>query len=357
MGKQKAPPPPNYAPIAQASSEAAQYSYNLGREQLAWAKEQYKRDSATNDRIVDAFLDAQEKNSATAAADRARYEQVFQPLENEFVKRAQAYGSPARQEADAARAAGDVSQQFNLARDNARAALEAYGVDPSQTRAGALDLGTRTQEAAARASAANTARMQTEARGDAMRAAAIDIGRGYPGSIATQYGTANQAGAAAGNATNAATLTGAQTMGTGAQWQGLGNNSLGQWANALTSGYNAQLQRFNANQQASSGLGSLLGLGLGIGSKAFGLFEEGGVAPDMNEERHGGIPIRASMSPSMGVEVDDVPARLNAGEFVVPADTLRWFGEKHFQKMIEKGREESDQAVAKPRVGVLPVGG
>ena len=57
MGKPKAPPPPDYSAIAAASERAADLQYKLGQEQLAWAKEQYAKDSAIYGRIIDGFLD------------------------------------------------------------------------------------------------------------------------------------------------------------------------------------------------------------------------------------------------------------------------------------------------------------
>lgn len=363
MGKsQKAPPPPDYSGVAAASAQSAQYSYELGKEQLAWAKKTYASDKATTDRIVNAALEVQARNDATAAKDRARYETTYQPIEDAFIKQVEDFNSPGRQEANAGRAAADVSSNFEAARRASQAQLEAYGVDPSQTRAHALDLSTRTQEAAARAGASNTARLQTETQGMALRGSAIDIGKGYPSQVAQQYNTGLQAGNQAGNMTLAQTQTGAQTMGTGTQWQGLGNQAVGTWGNTLTQGYNTQMQQYQANQNRSSGLGSLLGLGVGLGTKMLtgGLFEEGGRVPTPEEMAAGsaprqGIPVSAHMSPSGGAETDDVPARLNAGEFVVPKETLMWYGEKHFQKLIEKGQQEQAQAGAKPQVGALPV--
>lgn len=57
--------------------------------------------------------------------------------------------------------------------------------------------------------------------------------------------------------------------------------------------------------------------------------------------------IPASMSPSGGQQVDDVPAqvddggtaRLNVGEFVIPRDVTEWMGQKFFQDTIIKARK------------------
>jgi hypothetical protein len=59
-------------------------------------------------------------------------------------------------------------------------------------------------------------------------------------------------------------------------------------------------------------------------------------------------------SPSSGGAIDDVPARLTAGEFVVPKDVMQWKGEEWAQKEITKAREAKSQATAKPAIGPAP---
>jgi hypothetical protein len=59
----------------------------------------------------------------------------------------------------------------------------------------------------------------------------------------------------------------------------------------------------------------------------------GGVLPTSG----GSVPRGAS--PSRGRQTDDVPARLNAGEFVIPRDVTQHFGTKHFQDLIKKSRQ------------------
>ena len=185
-----------------------------------------------------------------------------------------------------------------------------------------------------------------------MRSEAINVGRGYPGQIAGTYATALQSGNSAANSTLANTATGASTMGTGTQWQGLGNQSLGGWTNALNSGYNAQLGQFNANQQASSGIGGLLGMGLGFASNAGWAFEDGGAVPEVTP----GGKIPPSASPTRGAAIDDVDAKLTAGEFVMPKDVVQWKGEEFFQKVIDQSRKSKPQAPAQPQYAIAPAG-
>jgi hypothetical protein len=341
-GKSSPPPPPDYTPIANASKEAAEISANVAREQLAWAKEQYASDKVISDRVVNKFLETQDINATTAAADRARYEKIYQPLEDQLAKEAESYASPERQALEEGRAQATVAQQFEQARDASLRQLEGFGVDPTSTRAAALDIGVRAQQAAAQAAAGNQARLATEATGRALRSEAINVGRGYPGQIAGQYGTAIQGGAGAVNSALAQTASGAQTMGTGAQFMGLQNQSLGTWSGALNAGYQNQLAGFNAANQ-DSGWGTALGL---VGSAAIKFMADGGMTTG------GDVPDDAS--PTGGGAIDDVPARLTAGEFVVPKDVASWKGEEYFQKLIDQSRKAKGEASAKPAVGYAP---
>lgn len=349
MGKPKAPAPPDYSGVAAANEKAAKLSYKLGQQQLSWAKEQYRKDSKVYNKIVDSFLDDQEESSDAAARDRAFYEENFQPLEQELAQEAKTYDTTERRQTQMGAAQAGVAQQFDAARENAQRELEAYGIDPSSTRYAALDIGVRTTQAAAQAAAGTAANNRVEDVGRALRSEAINVGKGYPGQVASSYQTAAQMGQGASGATGQATSIGGQTMGTAPQYMGLGNQAVGQWGNTLNMSYQNQLDRFKANQSASSGIGGVLGLVGGIAGKAFGL-ADGGVVPDGSESYGGAIP--DEMSPSGGEVVDDVPAHLNAGEFVIPDDVVSWYGEKHMYSLIEKANKERDQA--KQTTGAIP---
>lgn len=255
---------------------------------------------------------------------------------------------------EAGKAEADVAAQFEQARQTATDRLEQFGVDPSQTRQGALDLGTRVAEAAAQASAGNQARTNTENIGRALRSEAINVGRGYPGQIQASLAGAGQSGNQAVNTGLATTASGAQTMGTGQGWQGLGNQAVSGWGNILNAGFQNQLAAFQADQNASSGWGSALGT---IGGLATAFIQEGGVVPEPGRS----VPVEAS--PSGGAIPDDIPAeieggapaRLNAGEFVIPEDVVGWVGEKGMQQFILKARKEmsggNGERPAQPEMG------
>lgn len=79
-------------------------------------------------------------------------------------------------------------------------------------------------------------------------------------------------------------------------------------------------------------------------------FAEGGLVPDMDEQTEMAFMSEGQrVDPVSGNEVppgstpeevrDDVPAKLSEGEFVVPADVVKYFGVKYFYDLIRKGKE------------------
>lgn len=361
-GKASAPPPPDFGPVAAASERAAELSYDMAVQQLDWAQEQYFLDRDVSDLVIESAMEQMDRMEADAARDRERYEQIYQPLEDQLVQEAIEYDSPWRREEQAGLAMADVSQQFDTARDEASARLESFGIDPGQTRAAALDVSTRTQEAAARAGAGNIARQQTENTGRALRAGAVDIGRGYPAQITGSTTLGMQAGNQAVNSGIATTATGAQSMGTPAQHMGNSVSAINGWWNGLNNMYGNQIRAFSAEQQADSGWGSALGLIGGIGGRMLtGGLEKGGAARDVAQAikiEGDGMDVPEHASPSRGAIPDDIPARLDAGEFVLPEDVVSWYGEKHMHQQIIKAREERDkmkqQSGAIPEMTMLP---
>lgn len=361
-GKNKAPPPPDYSGIAAASERAAEYSFQLGKEQLEWAKTQYGMDREILDRVVNSAMERLEVNDADAAKDRERYEQVFQPLEDRMAQEAVDFASPERQQMEMERAQSTVAQNFEAQRRASIQNLESFGVDPSATRYAALDAGSRVAQAAAQAGAGNQARAQTEAIGRALQSEAVNVGRGYPGQVAGTYATALQSGNQAANTQLGGTASGASTMGTGTQWFGGGNQALNTWGNTLNMGYNNALAAADFNSRQSSGIGGLLGAGLGAIGNAGGMaafFNEGGAVPDGmpgNTPVTPGGKVPAAASPSRGAAIDDVDAKLQAGEFVVPDDVVSWKGEEFFQRLIESSRKARPQAPAQPEYAMAPMG-
>lgn len=248
-------------------------------------------------------------------------------------------------------AEANVAQQFEGQRQAAQRQLEGFGISPSSTRYAALDLGARTAQAAAQAAAGTQAAERTEMVGRALRSEALNIGKGYPGQVNQSYAGAISAGSSASDASQKGFATGAQAMGNPTAWMGANNQAIGNWGSALNMGYDNALAGWKAEQGASSGWGGALGMVGGLASKMF--FEEGGDVPDPEMATPGGA-IPTDASPTGGKAVDDVPAVLTAGEFVVPRDVAQWLGEEKLQKLIEKARQDKAGAGAKPEAKAAP---
>jgi hypothetical protein len=278
-GKSKAPPPPDYTPVAQADASLAasnqanaQMQYQLGQQQLQWGKDQFNTVWPYAQQYMQQQMQTADTQNQNAQNMTDFYNSTYKPIESQFAQTAQNYNSPARADANAASAQADVANAFTANRNAATASLESFGIDPSQTRFGALDLGSRISQAAATAAAGTQSRLNTEATGMALQGEAINIGRGYPGSVAQAYGTATNAGSSGIGTANSAINTGANAMGSPTNYFGGGNyamnlagNNVASYGNTLSMGYNNQMQAANFNNQQSAGIGQLLGGALGFG--------------------------------------------------------------------------------------------
>lgn len=334
MGK-SAPKAPDLTPYAEASKEMAEAQRVISEQQLAWAREQDTMNRQLFDEVWSVQRPIMEQQYQNAQADRARYEQVYQPLENNLIQEFQQYDTPERQDLERGRAIADVNSQFDAQRRNALQRLESFGVDPSQTRNAALDIGMRTQQAAVAAGAASGATRNVENTGRALRAEAINIGRGMPSQVAASYGQALAAGQAGVAGTNQTSATSGNLMGNPTSWGQMASSNYGQGANIMSQNYSNQLAGYNAQQQANSSMMS------GIGSIAgMMMMRDGGDVPKYADAGMPGDPYTekgAVMGPGDGTGIDDqVPALLSSGEYVIPKDVVQQKGVEFFDKLVER---------------------
>ena len=86
--------------------------------------------------------------------------------------------------------------------------------------------------------------------------------------------------------------------------------------------------------------------------------QQGGLKDDgMKQDPISGNPIPNG---SMAEEVrDDIPAQLSEGEYVVPADVVRYYGVKHFEDIRNKAKTGLQNMEKNGRIGgePVPVGG
>lgn len=261
-----------------AVGKAALEEMQLGRDWLAFSKEQFANGNVRQEEldamtkaVTEQQMAAQDENMANARQDRERYQTVFQPLQDQFVKQAQEYNTPEKQEAMAAEAQADVQRAAAMQQGINTRAMSAMGVNPNSGRFQGISRAQDTATALASAGAANAARQQVRDKGMALTADAINMGSGLPSSTASSYGIGLQAG-------NSATANNVQAnnnwrANVGLMGQGFqgGMSGLQGGAGIMNQQYGTQGSLWSAQQQASaqssgglmSGIGSIVGAGIG----------------------------------------------------------------------------------------------
>ena len=252
------------APDTSGMNAAALASAEVGREALAFYKEQFAQAAPVRDRanqialeVAQQQLDASKSQQAIADDYAAYNKNTFRPLEQGIVADAQTYDTPEKRQAAADAAMSDVNQAFAKTTAATARTLAANGVNPGSARAMAVQQGQAVDQAKANAGAAYLARKGVEATGQALKMDAASLGRNLPSSQTAAVQTALQAGnSAAGNAqtpVNVATQA-TQTMG-----QGYGTAISGNQAAGNLYGQAAQIQANADNGGLWGALGSLGG--------------------------------------------------------------------------------------------------
>lgn len=419
-GNSAAPQAPDFSGLINAATQQSRDYAGIMRDQLQWAKDQYGQNRPYYQQAMQQDLDAQKSQNEFASQQRARYNELYAPLQQQFVGAVKDYNSPTEVARARGQAMGSVAEQYGAVRDAATRQLQSYGVDPSSARFGALDIGTRTSEAAAAAAAGTQSDVNRENTSLGLQAQALNIGNGLPASATASNAGGTGAGGGAVNAVTNSYSPYAGALGNPIGFGNLSTGALGLAGNFTNMGYQNQLSQFNANQNSSSGFGSLLGIGAGVGMRLAG-FAKGGRVPSLTGEypppaARGSVPtqsaplhpprgmnrlsnipthmtyagggavpmagqqVPASMSPSGGARTDDVPAQvtqtpggpprgeaaINVDEFIMPKDVANWIGGKQLQNMVIKARKEmasGQQAPAQPtpagapNAGAVPAGG
>jgi hypothetical protein len=349
-------PKAEYAAQLELQKEQGSRYLALSERQQQWAEDQWTQQLDLLRNTLDTQMGIAKRQDEAGQEDRARYKDIYQPIEDDLVKDFMDFDSPERRNLDAGRAQAGVQQQFDAQRRNAEQRLSSYGVDPSQLRAGALDLNVRMDMAAQQAAQGNAARNRVEDLGRSLRAEAINIGKGYPSQVAGAYGQALAAGNSAVGNMNNTVSTGAGTMGTGGSWASQGQENAGMTQRGILGGYQGQLAGYDSGGGALGALGGLAG-------QALGGWASGGFMTGKDTSLFGGEGGGVIDPDSMGGPgpSDTVPAMLEKGEYVIPEDVVRRLGTNHLDKLIAKQREGGEQQGVKagemPRPdGVVPGG-
>jgi hypothetical protein len=361
MGK-SSPTPDNSAVIAaQASSQAAQDEYQLGQQNLAFEQQQWATDQPLITQVANADIAAQNQQNAFSQVQENAYENTYLPLEQAYAQQAQNYDTPAQETLNAGAAEGAVASQFNGMRQSAMQQLEGYGVDPTSTRFAALDIGTGAQQGAAEAAAGTSAIQQTKALGMNYEQNAINTGLGVASGSVNSTNSATGAGSGSSSSTIGGLNSATNAMTAPTSWYNSGANNMNVYANAVNGFNYAQNQAAQISNQSMMGMGSLFGglMGMIPGFEDGGPVSEavpvsGSMQPGVIASATPGGAVPTQASPTQGKAIDDVPARLTAGEFVVPKDVVNWFGQKHFVDTIDKARKGQQQLGQRQDIGGEP---
>jgi hypothetical protein len=295
------------------------------------------------------------------AAQRADAERMYSDL-------------PGTEEHYAGKFGADTSQAMDQAQASVMRDMRSKGFAPSAIATGAIGTTAALQRAAAVTAAGETGRMQARTEARNVGQAAINTGATIPGVAATEEGVATANRNQQVNAPLAAASTSAGLYSPSLGFYSAALPYMKEWGDTMKTQRSQDIQAAQVNAQNDDGgfmstilplaggiagsyfgpMGSAIGSSMGkaIGSKMTaagggriprGRRYAGGGAIDTSAPMNGGNYVPEEASPSNGAAVDDVPAMVSAGEFVIPKRTVDWLGDKFFQKLIQKTDAEIDQ--------------
>ena len=261
MGKSSTPPP-DYQPLADASAAAMEQQVGLGREQLAFAREQYDRTAPQLEAVARQQMQAQSEQM-DQARDYYNYQKdTFRPVERGLVADAQRFNTEAYRNQLASKASADAGLAFGQTQASNQRSMAAMGVNPNSGKFAGMQNASGLALSANRANAMTNSRMQADQMGYARKLDAVGMGRGLAGASSAAYGGASGAGSMAGqNAQSAGQnymgnmAIGAGTIGAGQQMQ------LGGLGNLLNANVN---QYINTQDSTLGDIGAIAGAGASI---------------------------------------------------------------------------------------------
>jgi hypothetical protein len=258
------------------------------------------------------------------------YQDNYRPVESRMIQDANTIDSESNIAGARGRALADVQQQAGLARDANMRSMSRFGLRPNANRLAGINSQLAAQVAATSAGAMQNAEQGQKDRGVAMRANVANVGRGYPAQAMAygQQATGNSQ-AAYGNTmgANAANLQNQSFMGQGYNLAGNTNAQAMQgWGNI----YGTQMQGYgianSGNASNMAGFGSLAGLLGGAAISKWGA--DGGKITGPGTGTSDSI-VAKNTDTGENIAVSN-------GEFVIPADVVRYKGTEFFDKLIEK---------------------
>jgi len=242
-----------------------------------------------------------DQQMAWAKQDRARYEDKYQPIEDEML---------ANLDVDVESRVGEATtaaeQQFAGAESARRRSLGRMGINPNSGRYQGMERSAALDKSLARTGAGNTARRAARAEEKANRTSALNFGKTGVSGVAGMMNTASSSYAGLGTQYGNAA---ANSMKFAMQ----APNTTKEWGQAMDWGQTASTPQATVNHGISSG-------------------------PTYQHPvyRAKGGEVRGAGGPTD----DAIPAQLSDGEYVIPANVVRRKGTEFFDKLLNEGVSE-----------------
>jgi hypothetical protein len=373
-------------PQSEYALQLAQQAAALGEQQYGWAQNAYNQSSALTANQIDAF-----NNEAGVAEGEAgdiwnQYQGQGEGEITDLFNQAGQYASQGRTAFNMGQAGSTAAQAGAASLANTKQNLQSYGIDPSSGMYGELEQASNTANAASTAGAENEAQVSTAATGRTLLGESVNAAQQMPGQAVNAINSAYQGIGGAENAELANENAGTAALSSADPFlntaMSLKYPPIGNYSTSVgTSNSNSS----PAPKSGGSGGGGSGGGGGGSGGgggggpyigdsgpigdggddNGYGSYaaasagmtepsaDDGGDSSGGNYAAGGGViphsattggHVPQSASPSHGQQTDDIPARLNAEEFVVPRDVARWKGQEYFQKLIAQSRQALTEA-------------
>lgn len=375
MGGKGGSPDPSGMYEAMIAAQAAQQEYQLGEQQLQWAKDVWAQEQPlvteaeqTQIALAKQQEQAQQQAQAESQAMWNEYQQYFQPLQIQVAQEAQDWASPQAMALYTGQAQSDVAENVARGINTAKESLLNYGVNPGSPEIAQMIGGANVMGAAAEAAAGTNEAQNLRNQQIQLESSAAGLGSGISGQSGQLTQVETGAGSAGGQLASGAAGTAQSNLATGSSaytapvnWFNSGAENMSVYTNAVNQ-YNQQQYQMDAlNAQAVGGalggigkiIGAVMPFGLAAKGGPIGFQEGGNVATGMPPPP-GGTPggfVTPDQSPSGGQETDDVDAKLTVGEFVMPKDVVHAKGTEFFYGLIDKTRNSMQENESRDDIG------
>ena len=257
-------PDPAIGQAALMNAQIAQESFAVGREQLAFEREQWDKLSPYYEEMFKGSVEDASKNRERSDFAWDKYMKFGSGLEDQFYRDAATYDSPAETARREGLASATVQKQIDASRGDVTREIGRMG--GSAARAGQTLTDDANEMALAKAGAINQERNNTKLTGMALREGAVQVARGLPTmGLATGAAAQGNQGAAQGTAASGQGFR-AGGLAMYSSPTSVGVNANNSTAAILNAQYQNQMQGYQSNQ---STYGALAGAGATLGAAAF----------------------------------------------------------------------------------------